>query len=156
MGGFAGYMLIGVYLKKFPIFIENKISAFLFVIGLLVLGTIPIIWGYTFNRSALPILTKNLSLTSALYVTAIYVFFKNFKLPTGLERWMTIIAKYSFGIYLIHILIVREVVWKILENSRLPHPIIETPFIAITSLLICLGIVKALSFLPKSEYSIGS
>lgn len=156
MGGFAGFMLMGVYLKKFPIFIENKFKAFSIVLGLVILGTIPILWAYAFNRSALELLTDNLSLTSAFYVSAIYIFFKNFKLPSILESWSRVLAKYSFGIYLIHIFIIREVVWKFLENSRLPHPLIETPFIAIVSLLICLIIVKGLSYLPKSEYFIGS
>lgn len=156
MGGFAGFMLIGVYLRKFPIFIQNKLSAFLFVCTLLILGTLPVIWGYLFNRPAISMLTDDLSLTSALYVTAIYIFFKNFKLPEFLEKWSTIIAKYSFGIYLIHILIVREFVWRIMENSRIPYPLIETPLITIVSLLICLVIVRGLSYLPKSQYFIGA
>lgn len=156
MGGFVGYMFIGVYLKKFPIFIDNKIKAFLIVSGLVILGTLPVLWSYAFDRSAIYVFMNNLSLTSALYVTAIYIFFKNFKLPVILENWMTVVAKYSFGIYLIHILIVREVVWKLLENNRLPHPLIETPFVAIASLLICLIIVKCLSYLPKSEYIMGA
>lgn len=156
MGGFAGYMLIGVYFKKFPIYIKNKFLMLTIVLGLLALGTIPILWSYIFARPAIPLLFNNLSLTSALYVSAIYIFFKNFNFLGILEKWMSIIAQYSFGIYLIHILIVREVVWKFLENNRIPHPLLETPFIAIISLLICLVIVKGLSYLPKSQYFIGA
>lgn len=156
VGGFAGYMLLGVYFRKFPILLQNKFHAVVLVMILLILGTVPVLYAYTFNRSALAVVTDNLSLTSAFYVSAIFIFFKNFKLPTLIEKGMSIIAKYSFGIYLIHILVVRGLVWSFLENSRLPHPLIETPFIAIVSLVICLCIVKVLSYLPKSEYFIGS
>lgn len=156
IGGFAGYMLMGVYFKKFPYFIGNKWRAIMIVSALILVGTAPVLWSYMFNRSAIEIVMNNLSVTSALYVSAIYIFFKNFKFPDVLQYGMTKIAKYSFGIYLIHILVVREFVWKFLENHRLPHPLLETPFIAIISLFICLAIVKCLSFLPKSKYIIGT
>lgn len=156
MGGFVGYMLLGVYFKKFPVFIPNKWMAIMLVIVLVILGTIPILWSYIFYRDATALLTNNLSLSSALYVSAIYIYFKNFKFHHFMEYWMTKIAKYSFGIYLIHILIVRQVVWKVLENHRISHPLLETPVIAITSLFICLGIIKCLSYLPKSKYIIGA
>lgn len=156
VGGFVGYMLLGVYFRKFPILLQKKFQAVVLVLTLIILGTVPVLYAYTFNRSALAVVTDNLSLTSAFYVSAIFIFFKNFKLPTLIEKGMSIIAKYSFGIYLIHILVVRGLVWSFLENSRLPHPLIETPFIAIVSLVVCLCIVKVLSYLPKSEYFIGS
>lgn len=155
LGGFIGFMLIGVYFKRYPIFFKDKFKAFSIVLTLIALGTIPILGCYLFNKPALTPLSNNLSLTSAFYVSSIYIFFKNFKFSMLLERCASIIAKHSFGIYLIHIFIVREVVWKFLENSRLPHPLIETPFIALVSLMICLMIVKCLSYLPKSKYFIG-
>lgn len=155
VGGFVGYMLLGVYFKMFPIFIKSKVKLFLVILALLSLGTAPILWSYIFNKSVLETVYNNLSITSALYVSAIYIFFKNFTFSNFINKWFSIIATYSFGIYLIHILIVRELVWRVLENNRLPHPLIETPFIAITSLFICLGVVKLLSYLPKSKYIVG-
>lgn len=156
MGGFIGYMLIGVYLKFYPIFIKNKFKALSLVLGLIILGTIPILLAYAFNKDSLEYIMTDLSITSALYVIAIYIFFKNISFPRLIEKWMSTIAKYSFGIYLIHILVVTQIMKKLLENNRLPHPLIETPFIAIASLLICLVIVKLLSYLPKSQYFIGA
>src|SRR5690606_31071017 len=155
VGGFVGYMLLGVYFKMFPIFIKSKLKLLLVISTLIFLGTVPIIWSYLFDKSVLDIVYNNLSLTSALYVSAIYIFFKNFTFSNFINKWFSIIATYSFGIYLIHILIVREFVWKLLENNRLPHPLIETPFIALASLFICLAIVKLISYLPKSKYIVG-
>ena len=98
---------------------------------------------------------ENLSLSSAFLVTIIFTFFQNIQLNTLLEKLFNNIAKYSFGIYLIHIIVVRDIIWKVLENHRLPHPIIETPIIAIISLICSFLIVKILSLMPYSKYIIG-
>ncbi|MNK67243.1 O-acetyltransferase WecH [compost metagenome] len=155
LGGFIGYMLIGVYLRKFPLIFQAKYKAVAVILACLLIGTIPIMYAYGFNKNALETLSDNLSVTSALYVVAIFCFFQNFTLPLIIEKFFNIIAKYSFGIYLIHIIIVRDVVWRFLAEHRLPHPLIETPMICITSLGLCLLIVKILSLLPKSKYFIG-
>ena len=156
MGGFIGYMLIGVYFKKFPVIFKSKSRAFLVVAVFILLGIIPFAVGLILKVSAGELIGNNLSLSSAFFVIAIYLFFKNFKLPSVLENITSSIAKYSFGIYLIHIFILQEVVWKFMKNFRLPHPLLETPIIALTTLAICFLVVKGLSYLPMSEYFIGA
>lgn len=156
LGGFIGFMLMGVYLRKYPFIIKNKMKAIVIIGSLIILGTLPVLFCYIFNREAILLLTDNLSLTSALYVAAIFFFFQNFNLPVILEKWVNEIAKYSFGIYLIHILVVRELVWSLLKESRIGHPLLETPFIAVISIIICWLFVKILSLFPKSKYIIGS
>ncbi|SEH47851.1 acyltransferase [Epilithonimonas hominis] len=155
LGGFIGYMLMGVYLRKFSLFFKTKFKAAAVIASCLIIGTIPILYAYGFNKNALEALSDNLSLTSAFYVIAIFCFFQNFKMPSIIEKFFNIIAKYSFGIYLIHIIIVRDVVWRVLAEHRLSHPLIETPLICLVSLAFCLLIVKLISFLPKSKYVIG-
>jgi len=156
LGGFIGYLFLGVYLRKYPILFTNKLKCILFIALLITLGTIPILYGYLFNRDILVVTGDNLSLSSALYVISIFCFFQNFKFSSVIESFFNTIAKYSFGIYLVHIIVIRRFIWKLLENHRLPHPVLETPIIAISSLLICLLIVKLLSALPKSKYIIGA
>ncbi|WP_166966445.1 acyltransferase [Yeosuana marina] len=154
-GGFIGYLFLGVYLRKYPILYLNKVKAFSSILFILFLGLLPIICGYIFNRNLLILSRENLSITSAFFVIAIFTFFQNFKLPHYMEYVLNIIAKHSYGIYLIHIIIIRDIVWRFLENNRIFHPVIETPLISIVSLLICLAIVRVLSFLPKSKYIVG-
>jgi surface polysaccharide O-acyltransferase-like enzyme len=155
VGGFIGYLLLGVYLRKFPIEFKTQGRLYLFCLGLVTLGTLPIAYGYAFNRPGIHTITDNLSLSSALYVMAIFVFVQNVKFPVLLENFCNVVAKYSFGIYLIHIIVIRDIIWSLLENNRLPHPLIETPLIAVASFFICLAVVKLISYLPKSKYIIG-
>ncbi len=156
LGGFVGYLFLGVFLRKYPIIFKKKLKAALFVTTLLLVGTIPIAYAYIIDRSSLPNISHNLSLTSAIFVMAIFCFFQNFKLPKFLESFFNTIAKYSYGIYLIHIIVIRDVIWIPFEKYRLPHPIIETPVITIIGLLTCLFIVWLISLLPKSKYIVGA
>ena len=155
MGGFIGYMWLGVYMRRYPIILGSRVAALVLVVLVLALGMLPILYGYFVSRGALPIVTDNLSLSSAFFVLAAFIFFQNFALPRSVERLCNLVAKYSFGIYLIHIIIIRDGVWRLMEGSRFGSPVWETPFIAVTSLLICLGIVRILSRLPKSKYIVG-
>jgi len=155
-GGFIGYLFLGVYLRKYPLIFSNKFKPLVFITLLLLVGIAPVLYSYIINREILEITRDNLSITSVSFVIAIFSFFQNFKMPSFIEYFFNIVAKYSFGIYLIHILVIRDFVWLFLENNRMSHPLIETPVIAITSLFICLIIVKIISTFPKSKYIIGA
>lgn len=154
-GGFIGFLFVGVFLRKYPVHFKRKINAFCIVLLLFLLGSIPVIYGTLFNRNVLLIARENLSITSMLYVTAIFIFFQNFNLSNKIESFFNIIAKYSFGIYLIHIIVIRDFVWKIFMMKRIKNPLVETPVIAVSSLLICLGIIYLIAKLPKSKYIVG-
>lgn len=156
IGGFLGYLFLGVYLKRYPLLIANKLKAFFIILALLIIGSIPILYSYFLNRSFLIIAEDNLSIGSAFYVIGIFIFFQNFRISKYIEYIFNHIAKYSFGIYLIHIIIVRDIVWLFFENNRIAHPLIETPLIAITSTLFCYFIVRFLTLFPKSQYYIGA
>ncbi len=155
LGGFIGYLFLGVYLRKYPIQHSSKIKSSLWIALLVFLGTLPVIYGYAKNREGLVALTDNLSLTSALYVAAFFCFFQNFELPKVITSIFNTIAKYSYGIYLVHIIVIRDVLKNLLENYRMPHPLIETPFIAFISVIVCLIVVKVITFFPKSKYIVG-
>lgn len=153
-GGFIGYLFLGVFLKKYPLLFSNKYKAFVFINILLLAGALPILYGYLINRNALLISEENLSISSALFVTAIFAFFQNFKIPTFIENSLNIIAKYSFGIYLIHFIILKGIK-HLLEHHRLPHPILETPLIAISCLLISLLIIRFIALFPIGKHIVG-
>lgn len=153
-GGFMGYMLLGHYCVKYPIKIQSKLKAtLLFMIGqMLVFAlvfTVKIVFGdYT-------LLIDNLSIISAFqvflwihFVTAINDVFK------PIQRFLTGITPYLFGVYLIHIYIIRDFVWLFFTNRRF-NPILEMLSVAIISIALSFVITYIISKLPKSKYIIG-
>ena len=59
------------------------------------------------NGHDVTILTDNLQLGSAVLVAALYTLLQNIRLSAQIQKSITGIAKYSFGIYLTHIYIAR-------------------------------------------------
>ena len=64
-------------------------------------------------------------------------------------------ARHSFGIYLVHILVMRSVLWPILEPMQINHAIaipLITFLTALFSFLVVWGIGKVV---PFSKYIVG-
>lgn len=157
LGGFLGYMLLGVYLRKYPLIFNRKKA--LFLVALLSAAAIlPILYCYLYNREMLNDINNNLSSFSCLAVISIFIFFQNFEVDNlHLKKIVHSLSHYSFGIYLIHIIVVRDIIWRIYEPFRgTPlNPMIETPLIALVSIVVCYFIVKLISKLPYSKHIIG-
>ena len=59
-----------------------------------------------------------------------------------------LISKYSFGIYLVHYLIIDILRYNFLIHMTSPNPLIWIPLIVIVTLIICLLILWVLSQIP--------
>ena len=152
-----GYMLLGVYLKKYPILLKKSKALFLIII-LSTVAILPILYCYLYRRDLITVINNNLSISSVLLVISIFIFFQNFGIKNqNFIGFVHTIARHSFGIYLIHIIIVRELVWTGYSYFRPEdlNPLIETPAIALVSMAICFVIVKLFSKLPYSNYIVG-
>lgn len=153
-GGFLGYWMLGFYLRKYPILLGwNK----KFVILCLLVVCYPILILYLKLQSIdVSPYMDNLQLGSAVLVTFIFTVVQSIKkYPDFFIRIISEVAKYSFGIYLVHILIVRELVWYIVGQYRF-HPLFETPIIALASLLISYLCLRVISKLPYGKYITGT
>lgn len=64
------------------------------------------------------------------------------------------LARLSFGIYLVHIFILREFLWNIDAISFLPY-VLQIPVLTILTFGLSWGITALLSKLPFSKYIIG-
>lgn len=66
---------------------------------------------------------------------------------------MVDVSRLSFGIYLVHILIMRQLVWPLWERF-LPDTgyAIQIPAVAIITFILCYLLIKALSYIPGSKY----
>ena len=148
--GFLGYWILGYYLRTYPIKVGLNFRWLLCLCGLLVYLVALVI--LKINNFAMAPYYDNLQIGSALFVAVIFTTIQN--LPIKQSNTISNIANYSFGIYLIHIIVILYIVQPFFETSNI-NPIIETSIITMITFVISLVIVKILSKLPFSKYIIG-
>lgn len=152
--GFMGYLLLGHYCVKYPIMIKSKAKAVL-LFAIIQIGIYSAYFAGKFLFDDMGILSDNLTILTALQVFVIFNFIHNINdCFIKIQVIISNTTKYLFGVYLIHIFIIRDLVWLIFENNRL-QPIAETFIVAIISSSLSLLITYLISKLPKSKYIIG-
>lgn len=152
-GGFIGYWLLGYYLRKWPLRIGMNVGwTTILIFGVGYVFTLLIMKNKEVDISPY---MDNLQIGSALLVMILVTIIQKFPIRSGkLKDGLASLAKYSFGIYLIHILVVRDLVWLFFAKYRM-FCVFETFSIAIVSLLLSYFILRIISCLPKSKYIIG-
>lgn len=155
--GYLGYLILGYYLSKYDFnqFRFINISIFiLFIIGFLItfFGTYLLTKEISvFNGSFYEYLTPNVLFMSI----AVFVFGKNLIIKNVLLlKIIYLINKYSYGIFLIHILIL-ILLRKINIYWNLLHPCFSIPLIVMICLPISLIIIYLINKLPYGKYISG-
>lgn len=153
LGGFLGYWILGYYLNSYPLRlgVNMKTACLLFTAIAYPLAI------FCIKRSGqdTDFLTDNLQIGSAAYVALLYVVLQNIKVPSKIQNTITAIARYSFGIYLTHIFIARELYWGIFEGSTI-HIFPRTFFIAFLTLITGYILTKLISYIPNGKYITGA
>ena len=151
--GYAGYFILGSYLKKYPerISFKNIIP----LMGIAILA---------------PIICKiaqiNVNFYEVFWYLSIFVviqcvfWFQTItKLPlkfsNRIETMLTRISNLSFGIYLIHIFIMRYVLWECDFIQNMNSSILQTVTIAVLTFVLSTIACYLISWLPFSAYLIG-
>lgn len=151
--GYAGYFTLGAYLKKYPerISFKNIIP----LMGIAILA---------------PIICKiaqiNVNFYEVFWYLSIFVviqcvfWFQTItKLPlkfsNQVETMLTRISNLSFGIYLIHIFIMRYVLWECNFIQNMDSYILQTVTIAVLTFALSTITCYLISWLPFSSYLIG-
>ena len=151
--GYAGYFTLGAYLKKYPerISFKNIIP----LMGIAILA---------------PIICKiaqiNVNFYEVFWYLSIFVviqcvfWFQTItKLPlkfsNRVETMLTRISNLSFGIYLIHIFIMRYVLWECDFIQNMDSSILQTVIIAVLTFVLSTIACYLISLLPFSAYLIG-
>lgn len=155
-GGFVGYMLLGYYLKTYPVKFSSDMRCLLICSSITVLLFV-VVFFFKINEWNTDVLLDNLSLFSAIAVTNIIVFVQHFSKHSFFSKHCNSFkecSKFTFGVYLVHILVIRELIWRFMEYNRLPA-YIEAPFICVVGFLLSCILIKCLSKLPFSKYVVG-
>lgn len=152
-GGFLGYWLLGYYLNRYPIKISMNITLIVLLCSAVSYPLLILV--VKMRGGPVEALTDNLQLGSAAFVALLYTILQNIKFPERVQLMLTGIAKYSFGIYLTHIYIARELYWGIFNGGSI-HIFPRTFIIALLTLLTGYILTRLISNLPKGKYITGA
>lgn len=151
--GYAGYFILGSYLKKYPERISFK--CIIPLMGIAILA---------------PIICKiaqiNVNFYEVFWYLSIFVviqcvfWFQTItKLPlkfsNRIETMLTRTSNLSFGIYLIHIFIMRYILWECDFIQNMDSYILQTVTIAVLTFVLSTIACYLISWLPFSAYLIG-
>lgn len=152
--GFLGYFVLGHYLHTY----KPQISK----LGVVVLMIIPIIVFVVFNAAGIIEKFDELFWYEGLMVAMLCVaFFCGAKMVIGKfqkifeGQVLIMLSNCTFGVYLIHIFIMRRILWKV---DLIIHGIGGIGQIVLTwwcTLILSFVLTWAISYLPYSEYIIG-
>ena len=149
--GYLGFALLGYYLRKY-IHLQNKSRKWLFVpVGLVAL----VFAVYPTNIIPHSVLQDRMALHTVLLAICYFLIIKHLSISQKMKKFVYIFAQHSFGIYLIHIIVMRSVLWHLLEPLQINH-IIAIPFITLLTATISFFIVWVIGkFVPYSKYIVG-
>lgn len=137
--GYIGYFVLGYYLFKYGTTKKYLIFGFI-LIGFLstALGTF---FASTIKSNLVVYFYGYLTFNVAISSVGVFLLIKNYEFKSKIvKKGLAIISKYSFGIYLSHILVLSELK-KIGLYWKTINPIISIPITTITCVLVCTIII---------------
>lgn len=148
--GYIGYFILGYYLKKYPESISLK--------KLIIPDIIAIIAPIAFKVMHIEIdfysMFWYLSIFVALLCTTIYVLISKIKIKKE-GGIVELISNLSFGIYLIHIAVMRFFIWELDFIININNYILQWITVVGLTFIISCSIAYVISLLPFGDYIIG-
>lgn len=149
--GFLGFALFGYYLRRYVNF--EKCTWRLMVSPLIIITCVMLI--YPTNIISHSVLQNRMALPAVLLAGVYFLLLKHVPLSSRMKKIVYQFARHSFGIYLVHILVMRSVLWPILEPMQINHALavpLITFLTALFSFIVVWGIGKVV---PFSKYIVG-
>lgn len=151
-----GYLILGYYLTRISLpWSKMRLPAlFLFVLTIAFssVGT------YIFSKNAHKLdlsLYGYLMLNTIIQSIAIFVIIKEIKIENQIVSWIQKnISDYSYGIYLVHIMII-GILFRNGIYWSFAHPSISLPLLTLMVLVISFGIIFVLRKIPGGKYVAG-
>ncbi len=148
--GFLGYALLGYYLRRY-VSIDKVSWKHIAIFSVVVI--LP--WClYLIPQIPHDVIQDRLTINAALLATCYFVAIKRIHFS---ERWKSScydFANHSFGIYLVHVLIMRKLLWPLIEPLNL-HYAVQIPLVVLLTAMLSYLTVHLMSKLPYSRYVVG-
>lgn len=109
--GYLGFAVLGYYLRKYVNF--ERCTWRLAVTPFIIIACTMAI--YPTNLISHAVLQDRLALPAVLLAFCYFLFLKHIPISNVLKKCVYQFAQHSFGIYLVHILVMRSVLWPIFE-----------------------------------------
>lgn len=148
--GYIGYFLLGYYLHTFRPIIKLWHIALLYLI--------PLCTAVTFKLTATQVDFYSIfwyqSIFTVMMCIGWFCIFQRLKERMPHSSWITLLSNCCFGIYLVHIFIMRSILWKCCIIS-VGGGIIQIILTILLTSLVSFGITWGISKLPFAQYIIG-
>ena len=150
--GYIGYFVLGYYLKEYP----DAITLKKLIIPDIIAITAPIVFKVMHVEVDFYSMFWYLSIFVALLCTTIYVLINKVKIKNEkIIGIFQLISNLSFGIYLIHIAIMRFFIWKLDFIININNYIVQWIMVVGLTFVISCAIAYIISLLPFGDYIIG-
>ena len=156
--GYAGYFVLGYYLNNYPQKIISSRKYYLIcALGLLIVFIPPILCKLNYLSVNFYSLFWYLSIGVVMMCVGWFILFQRVRLFQQKSTFNSIVvelSKISFGIYLIHIFIMRYILWNWDILQSLPY-VLQIPFCTLLTLGLSYLVIKVISKFSFSKYIIG-
>ncbi len=146
--GFIGFSLLGHYLRKYPLNIKSAKFA---IIVCLSIG-IPI-FGYAFTTLPHSLIQDRQTINAALLAVVYFTILQHCKISIRIAPYIENFSRYTFGIYLTHFIILRNIVWPILAPLNMNY-IYGVPVTVAFTLILSMMVVAVFARLPFHKYTV--
>lgn len=152
-GGYVGYFILGFYLKKYPASFSLPVAACIAALGVVVLFLTKY-YGIEvdFYRMFWYLSLFIVAICVAIWKSVVGLAIRVALIPNVI---ITRIANISFGIYLCHILIMRELLWHMDLISGIGNYLLQTAVVFILTFIMSFAVCELLSQLPFAQWLIG-
>lgn len=148
--GFIGFALLGHYLRRYVNISANQRRYFYLYIA--VVAILPVV------LYAMPVphsvVQDRLSVNVVLLAICYFVLLKHIHYSPKWSARLYDFAQHTFGIYLVHYYLMRDIVWSWFEPYNI-HYAFQVPLIVVVTASLSYLIVHAISKLPYSKYIVG-
>jgi len=152
--GYLGYVILGYFLSHRLKHQKKRIPLFLIIFGIIftALGTYLL---SKYNKIFSPDLYDYLSINVVITSIGVFMFFKNNTYNNLLlKRVLRVISKYSYGIYLIHVIVLGFLSFLNI-NWNFITPYIGIPLTTILCLVLSILVIMVINKIPYGKFLLG-
>lgn len=147
--GYLGFAILGFYLRRYVSF---SFSSPLCILICMVIVFFPWLF-YYFTDIPHGIIQDRMSINHMFLAALYFLTMKAMKFSSRMKFFLYDFAQHTFGIYLVHIIVMKRLLWPLLTPLKI-HYLIQIPLITILTAVISYFIVHIMSKLPYSKYTV--